>query len=153
MWWRLLLHTSRLPRDVIEQDSSGKFLLGDVTTQKIKHAFNDNLASGLKSIASDTKADTTSWIVNSWTAKDKGAADAEFARLMNAQSPIDKHQLDGIDSVPELRLEPWDNHKLLQGPGFIGVARCMEQGISTCGLDFKASATDLAAQTRFSLLL
>jgi hypothetical protein len=102
--------------DVIEQDSSGKFLLGDVTTQKIKHAFNDNLANSLKSIASDTKAETTSWIVNSWTAKDKEAADAEFARLMNAQSPIDKHQLDGIDSVPELILAPWNNHNLCKAP-------------------------------------
>ena len=90
---------------VHEDSEANKMVFGDKTIPHIKSSFANNLAECLKSIASDTRVDSTTWPANSWSEKQKSAADAEFAKIMRSHSAVDKRLIEGIDKV-QLELEP-----------------------------------------------
>jgi len=90
---------------VNEGSEANKMVFGNKTIPQIKSMFTKYLAEGLKDIASNTEVDDTPWPVSSWSAKQKAAADAEFAKVMSSHSALDKRQIEGIDSV-QLELDP-----------------------------------------------
>ena len=86
-----------------------KGLYGDSTTKDIREEYRNDVAVCLKTIATGTKAETKPWPVMSWTGKEKAASDAEFTKMIRGQATMDKRQLDGLETTPELFLEPTRN--------------------------------------------
>ena len=87
----------------------GKALFGDRTGQSIRDNFVNNLADTFKSIASST-SEPDSWVVNSWSDKQKAAADAAFAKAMAPGAPIDRNPYDGVTGQPRLDTDPYTNY-------------------------------------------
>jgi hypothetical protein len=94
---------------VVESNEFRKSIYGDDTVKELREEFRNDVAVPLKDIASNMKPETKPWSVMSWTEKDKASADAEFVKIMSGQAVMDKRQLDGLDTAPELVLDPTTN--------------------------------------------
>ena len=94
---------------VDEATSFQKALYGDSTLKDIRDEYINDVVVCLKSIATNMNAETKPWSVMSWPDKDKASADAEFTKIMSGQAAMDKRQLDGLETVPELLLTPTRN--------------------------------------------
>jgi len=91
---------------VVESNEFRKSIYGDDTLKEIREEFRNTVAVPLKGIASNMNPETKPWSVMSWTEKDKASVDAEFIKIMNGKAAMDKRQLDGLDTAPELYLDP-----------------------------------------------
>src|SRR5262249_43112628 len=91
---------------VDEANDLQKAMYGDSTTKDIREEYTNDVVVCLKTIADGMKAETKPWPVMSWTDKEKAAADADFTKMMRGQAAMDKKQLDGLETAPELFLEP-----------------------------------------------
>lgn len=64
----------------------------------------ENLGAALKAIASDEDGETGQWFVNSWSEKEKAAADTQLAAVMKPQAMTDRLPYEDVDSAPKLDL-------------------------------------------------
>ena len=101
---------------VDEATSFQKALYGDSTLKDIRDEYINDVVVCLKGIATSMYAETKPWPVMSWDPKDKAAADAEFTKILNGQATMDKRQLDGLETTPELLLEPVRNGDVCTAP-------------------------------------
>jgi hypothetical protein len=83
-----------------------KLLLGDQTRQDIRNRFVRIFGECLQMIKADTSPQETSWFVDSWTEKARAAADADYVKLMNPGTPVDKSPFEGLSSVPQIKVDP-----------------------------------------------
>ena len=93
-----------------------KGLYGDGTTKGIRDEYINDVVVCLKTIASNMSPETKPWPVMSWTEKEKAATDAEFTKMMQGQAAMDKRQLEGLETAPELLLEPNKNGDFFVAP-------------------------------------
>jgi hypothetical protein len=101
---------------MIEDNDAAKSIYGDDTVKRLKEAFIVSVTDSLKSMASNTKAETAPWYVNSWTSKEKASADAEFTKIVRARSLVEKRPLNGITTAPGLDLESAEDHDFCTKP-------------------------------------
>jgi hypothetical protein len=101
---------------VTEGTDFQKAVHGDSTLKEMREEFRNDVAVCLKGIATNMRPETKPWSVMSWTEKDKASVDAEFTKMMGGQAAIDKRQLDGLDTAPELFLEPTRNGDFCTAP-------------------------------------
>ena len=92
---------------VEENNEVRKLFIGDELRPDIMQSLAQVWPQALEEIASSTTVDTTPWPVNSWTEKQKAAADAAYTTIMNTQSKVETRPIDGLNSVPmSLELTP-----------------------------------------------
>jgi hypothetical protein len=96
--------------DVEEKSEFQKQVLGDDNAKTMRGAYYQIVIDALKDLASHTSAEKKPWFINSWTAQQKAAADAEFVKVMSAQSALNKKVLVGFDGMPRLDLQLTTNN-------------------------------------------
>jgi hypothetical protein len=101
---------------VTEGTDFQKAVHGDTTLKEIREEFRNDVVVCLQGIASNMRPEAKPWSVMSWPEKDKASADAEFTKVMGGQAAMDKRQLDGLETAPELFLEPTRNGDFCTAP-------------------------------------
>jgi hypothetical protein len=95
---------------VFERPPFQKSVLGDDTASEMKSKFKNSVAGCLEDIDAHRQGETKPWEVVGWNARDKTTADAEFTRMMNPQTPLDKGNFRGLNLEPEIVLTPVTNN-------------------------------------------
>ena len=97
--------TEAFQEQIVEEDSDvRKDVYGDEITPAMKEGLSSLVVFCLKDITGQSTVDGAPWYADSWTDKQKAAADAEIAKTMNAQAPLEDTQVEGVDSAPQLKL-------------------------------------------------
>jgi hypothetical protein len=94
--------------DLKEDNDAQKLVYGDDTLKSMRGAYYQIVLDAFKGIDSTTTGEKKPWFVNSWTASQKSAADAEFVKVMSPQSVVNKRLL-GLDGM-WLNFEPTTNN-------------------------------------------
>jgi hypothetical protein len=82
-----------------------KLFVGDEMPRHIRKLITEMLTLSFKEIATNKTVDDTPWPVSGWSDKEKTTVNAAFAKVM-ASSVFEKRPTEGLDSMPELELEP-----------------------------------------------
>jgi hypothetical protein len=91
--------------DIPEGSEFQKQVNGDDTLKSMRRAYYQIVIDAFRDIDTSNSGEKKPWTVNSWTAREKAAADADFIKTLSAQSAVSKKSLVGLDGL-------WLNFKL-----------------------------------------
>jgi hypothetical protein len=87
---------------VLEPNELQRVLLNAETGKRLRQQFAQGVVDSLNSIETNEAVDTTPYPPNSWSEKEKIQGNADFARVMRADAPMDTSLILDLDVEPKL---------------------------------------------------
>jgi hypothetical protein len=89
---------------VIEPNELQRLLLNEETGKRLRQQFAQGIVTSLNTVDASTTVDSTPFPPHSWSDQEKARGNAEFARVMRADTPMDSSLILDLDVEPKLEM-------------------------------------------------